>query len=380
MVRRTVAVVGRQGRGDVRVRVAGYRSLGWIEVVRGWGARVEAVVGDGSRMDPEINRRFAGLSKLFASNFCDLPPEPPWDGLCVGTVVGAEDAGIVSRVIAHWQPLIVVLAFPGNLSRKELKGLMPRCGKAYQEKRMRVRHCDVGGVTMAQWHVLHATRDRVLKKAPQETLMMSPSYPRTLQTVLDDTLPCKPVVVTEMRSSGEDSVVGEVRERAGTKTDRRAVHSAAGRVPDISNLPYQQRLLWVRMRTIWSREPRVRKLVPRELLAMWDYEGKLESRDWSEEELERVICSRMASPPGKILRALAHPALDFLLGRGGCPGGGLPPARPRLVTAGKTVDVPTSVLERKIGAGAAATRPNDAGIDLSIWAVPRETKAEAGAR
>ena len=89
--------------------------------------------------------------------------------------------------------------------------------------------------------------------------------------------------------------------------------------------------------------------------------------------LEAVIHSRLKSPPAKLLRAIAHPAFDFLLNKFYQP----PPAPTRdvLVTkgAGRTGEVPYSLLEFVEKAGRTAAMANHAGVDLSNWAIPNET-------
>ena len=39
----TVSTLSRRGRSKVKVRVIGDCSLGWVEVAKGWGARIDAV-------------------------------------------------------------------------------------------------------------------------------------------------------------------------------------------------------------------------------------------------------------------------------------------------------------------------------------------------
>jgi len=375
---RTVTALGRGGRSEVRVRVVGYHSLGWLEVTEDWGARVEAVVG-GRRSNPEIDRRYNHLNRLVVAAAHNLAPEAPWDGICLATVRDESDAEELNSLLARWRPLVCVVAYPGTLSRKQLRPLLPPVAEwraKYSTKMLKPRHQDLGGVTRAVRHVWHATRDQELGNSRQAALMTPPTYQRTLQTVLDDTAPCGQVEAFEMQSPDENSVIGRVWEGETSYP----VYDAGGLAPDVDGRPLHERLLWVRAQTVWRKDAVVRRMLPYELLAMWDYEGKLESKRWSTSVMNKVISSRMGSPPAKILRAVAFPAFKFLHERCGARIQEDLSPRVGLRTVGKTAEVPTSVLEAKSGVGRAAATPDDAGIDLSIWAMPGETQEQAKAR
>lgn len=379
---RSLSSLGRGGRIDVRVRVVGPYSLGWIEVAEGWGARVEAVVG-GRGDKAEIARRFNYLSRLVVSEAFNLAPTTPWDGICLATVREEEDAKLLNGLLARWRPLIALVAYPGKLSRPELRPLLPpaaRWKEDYHEMTFKIQHRAVGGVTQCSWHILHVTRHEELKTARRAALMTTPTYRRTLQTVLDDTAPCGSGVVFEARPSEDDAAIGYVVEGSGENEDRWPVYDGGGLAPDVSELLPPERLLWVRAQTVWRKEATVRRMLPHELLALWDYEGKQESKHWKQWEIAKVTQARLESPPAKIMRAVAYPAFGALLKRRpGLEGETQVPSK-RARTVGKTADIPTSILEAKAGVGRAAATPDDAGIDLSIWAIPGETEEEAQAR
>ena len=82
---RSGGVLSRRGRTEVRVRVVGSSSLGWLEVADSWGARVEAVV-HGEIPDPAVNCRFNYLTRIDITSAFKFPPQTAWDGMVLGTV------------------------------------------------------------------------------------------------------------------------------------------------------------------------------------------------------------------------------------------------------------------------------------------------------
>ena len=77
------------------------------------------------------------------------------------------------------------------------------------------------------------------------------------------------------------------------------VYDGEGWAPDISRLSPRDRLIWVLAEWVWSKKRVVRQIGPTELLAVWDYEGKHESRHWDAGLLEKVLTSRLKSPPSQ---------------------------------------------------------------------------------
>lgn len=85
---------------------------------------------------------------------------------------------------------------------------------------------------------------------------------------------------------------------------------------------------------------------------------------------------RLHSPPGKLARLVAYHLLQAELDRVS------PLEAPNVVTiqAGKSADIPFSPLELQAEVRAQAACPDDADIDLSIWAGEDETPEVASAR
>ena len=136
-----------------------------------------------------------------------------------------------------------------------------------------------------------------------------------------------------------------------------------------------ERLFWVRARSVWAgpKGSVLRQITPGELLSVWDYEGKLEPRRWGAGLLAAVTEARLRSPPGKMCRAFAFPALGALWDSGGC-------ADPPPGVPGLTRDVPYSPLETELDVRAGVALPDDREVDLDTWAIPGETREEAKAR
>jgi hypothetical protein len=113
-------------------------------------------------------------------------------------------------------------------------------------------------------------------------------------------------------------------------------------------------------------------------MAIWDYEGKLESWGWSRIEVLRVLRARLLAFPAKMLRCFAQSACDAILlkldGVHGRVDEALAGSR------GFTSDVPFSPLEGKASARLTAAQPDDAEVDLSAWALPSEMIDQARAR
>jgi hypothetical protein len=115
-------------------------------------------------------------------------------------------------------------------------------------------------------------------------------------------------------------------------------------------------------------------------MAVWDYEGKLESRRWSRAQGEGILQARLCSPPAKMLRCFAQVVCDSILQKFQ---GGLPSTQPDKVPdglKGLTCDVPFSPLEEKATTLVAAAQADFAEVDLSAWSLPSETLQEAKAR
>jgi hypothetical protein len=148
--------------------------------------------------------------------------------------------------------------------------------------------------------------------------------------------------------------------------------------PDLALIPFGDIRIWVHAHSVYSRDKVLRQVRTSELLAIWDYKGKLESRGWSQSEGLRVLRARLLAPLAKMLRCFAQSACDAILLK-------LDGVHDRrdLALAGSrgfTSDVPFSPLEAKASAWLTAAQADDAEVDLSAWAFPSETIEKARAR
>ncbi len=84
--------VRRRARSKVRAQVIGANSLGWVEVLEGWGAEVEAMVV--SSLDHFKNIRALVTTTPTTALYLGyhLPPCGPWDGCLAANVLTSEDA------------------------------------------------------------------------------------------------------------------------------------------------------------------------------------------------------------------------------------------------------------------------------------------------
>ena len=121
------ALLSRRGRGEVRVRILGPISLGWLEVAEGWGTRIEVIV-QGQVSDPVLAHQFQSIRRIDYNNAFDLDPPFPWDGIALATVAEEDDWGLVNNFLPSWKPLVIVLAYPTCLSRRQLQRMIPGLG------------------------------------------------------------------------------------------------------------------------------------------------------------------------------------------------------------------------------------------------------------
>ena len=138
--------------------------------------------------------------------------------------------------------------------------------------------------------------------------------------------------------------------------------------------------MWVLAESVWRKEKVVRQVTVHELLSMWDYEGKWESRRWSAKAMGWIVTSRLKSPPANILRAVAFPEFEHALRKFYRPTPYLAQPGWGAVGVGTTAQSPYSPLERKEDIGQAAAREDHAVVDLSVWAPPGETAEVAAAQ
>ena len=150
--------IGRRSRSKVRVRVVGPYSIGWIEVVEGCGASLEAVVVDSPDPFKDIRGLISAATSTTSYDAYHLLPLGPWDGCMVANLATSQDALMVATLFKRWRPAIVILSIHGGLSRNETLALLPSgLPPFYQKKMITVRHANVGGVTSATWRFVHYT-------------------------------------------------------------------------------------------------------------------------------------------------------------------------------------------------------------------------------
>ncbi|KAL7532942.1 hypothetical protein ACHAXR_006517 [Thalassiosira sp. AJA248-18] len=219
--------------------------------------------------------------------------------------------------------------------------------------------------------------------------MMTPQFSRPLQTALHDTigefrdravsfdkvLSTKPLHGPHV--AGYASIHGRM--------DKKAVFDTSCAAPDVGSLPWNERTIWVEANSVYGRRSSagikrkvIRPVDPSELLAIWDYEGKYESRNWDKSMMRAVTAQRLASPPAKMLRSFAFTAEETLLSLTRPP----PTVSEPLPPPGKTSDVPFNPMEEATATRVKAAQADGAEVDLSQWAEPEgiETPERARAR
>jgi len=213
--------------------------------------------------------------------------------------------------------------------------------------------------------------------------MMAPQFLRPLQTALQDTLgesALKSVKFEQASTAAPlsgSSITGYVSsEKRGF---REPVYDSSGSAPDIGTLPRDNRNFWVAANSVYDPNRKViRQVSTSELFAIWDYEGKLESRDWNPVTRAMVLNARLSSPPAKMIRSFVFTAGEILLSHSHTP-----PAVLKSHSAlhtGKTSDIPFNPMEDTTDTRVKAAQADDAEVDLSQWADPNETPEMARAR
>ena len=366
----------RTKRFEVRVRVVGEQSVAWAEASILWGATVDAwIVND---MD---NDRLCGLLSLprpispkVAASLRRGPSG--FEGVVMATLLSAEDAALLTKLVTLWRPAVVVVA--GNLGggRAARNTFCSTLNKVFGEthdffRYYQLCHARVGGVTAAVCQVHAWTRkDAGVRR---ESLMMAEEYSRSIQTALDDT------VGADIEGNQLDEpLLGEVLPEhavgfvTGRNDDRRPVFDGKGRAPDLSALAQDDRRILVLASSTFSKTRVIRRIKHHELLGMWDYEGKLEAQGWTRPQRDEIIRRRLQSPPAKIVRSFVFKLCDLFAPTD------LDERVDRAV--GLTTDVPFSPLEQAVSTRLTAAKADNAEVDLSLWALPEESEEETRAR
>ena len=179
-----------------------------------------------------------------------------------------------------WRPAVIFGVVGGGRSaRNRLCASMNKLLRTSHDFFLydRLKHAQLGGVTAARCQVMVWTRkDAGVRR---ESLMMAEEYSRSIQTALDDT-----VGADLEEPQLNEPRLGEVlpSHAVGFLNDagrgRRPVYDGRGMAPDVSALPPDDRRVLVLTSSTFARGRVIRQIRHDELLRLWNYEGKLESR------------------------------------------------------------------------------------------------------
>ena len=109
----------------MRARVIGFNSLGWVEVLEGWGAEIEAVVVSSLDCYSHIRALVTTTSTTALDLAYLLPPCGPWDGCLAANIITTEDARVISVLFKQRLPAVGILSIPEALSRSKTLRLLP---------------------------------------------------------------------------------------------------------------------------------------------------------------------------------------------------------------------------------------------------------------
>ena len=129
-------------------------------------------------------------------------------------------------------------------------------------------------------------------------------YARHLQTALDDTLgPVSGRRQLEMVTPDgvtDEGIIGRVDKRFYLAV-------ISGLAPDLSKMKLtEMHHLWVLAVSVFSKKKVLRVItLLLELLAIWDYAGKIWYKEMADSKLSQLLHSRIQSPPGKMLTSIA---------------------------------------------------------------------------
>ena len=130
--------------------------------------------------------------------------------------------------------------------------------------------------------------------------MTSDLLPRTLQTALSDTYGPSAGGEFEAREGmSPPEAVGVRTDASGTTSVLVFLGNKLG--PDLALLSFNNVRFWVLPHSVYSRALVLWQARISELMAIWDYEGKLEARGWDHIQEQRVLRARLSvpSPPKK---------------------------------------------------------------------------------
>jgi len=201
--------------------------------------------------------------------------------------------------------------------------------------------------------------------------MTSSCYSRSLQTALDDT-----VGPTKYKSFDVNAVDANI---AGIVVDKFGhsyhVFDSNGLAPNLASLSEDELYhLWVRTRSVFSKEPVVRLMKLLETLSVWDYAGKIQYHGMDEQTMRQLLTHRLFSPPAKIIVSasflLFQDTLEHLLPEVGTETIVIPGDLVSSSPSGPpTLEQPVGTMEGKVMQRVKAALADDAPVDLSYWAL-----------
>mmetsp|Transcript_5950 Transcript_5950/g.13021 ORF Transcript_5950/g.13021 Transcript_5950/m.13021 type:complete len:1140 (-) Transcript_5950:4782-8201(-) len=304
-----------------------------------------------------------------------LPPNTPWNGIVMATLRSDEEARLFRAIVERWRPTWVVAACHGSTSRNiVMKWLGHKISHSSANKWSgRCIHSAFGGVTDSEWKVWYLSKTEDIKISLAR--MTTTKYSRPLQTALDDTLPGSQEARSFEVCERIGSQVGWVTDRGG---HRFPVYDSGERAPDLGKTPTEVKELWVRAKSVWSKQSVIRRVQLEEVLGLWDYADKNVYRGLSKSTKVGLLRARQASPPAKILRMitflLCNEIQEHLL----------PNSHQAFlpISGGQKASQANaqSALETQAIQRVEATQADDAAIEMDHWAMAGETKQEADAR
>ena len=129
------------------MRVVGENSFGGVWAAALWGGTIELITHRPGSNHLKCNH--LNLSRSISQvDACSMDPlDPPWNGIFLATIQGAEDAEDIRVLFENWQPLIKVPALPSSLTQKELTELLRVMHFSDTHARLRVivKHIILGG-------------------------------------------------------------------------------------------------------------------------------------------------------------------------------------------------------------------------------------------
>ncbi len=149
---------------------------------------------------------------------------------------------------------------------------------------------------------------------------------------------------------------------------------------DLALLPFDKVHFWVMAHFMYAKDMVLHQVRMFEVMAVWDYEGKLESHGWSRIKELCILIACLSSPLAKMLRAFAQLVREAILLKLDDRRSEGSNKKVACGCVGLTSNVPFTPLEEKATTRVAAAQSNNAKVDLSAWALPMETPEEARAR